>query len=183
MNIAARKRARKEERRMRDREQSEGLRKVAAARKAYEAFHQLPSESCTLEQVSSSSAGIEGWAALAHRVDSQGRWKKEATTIDILTRIPAIGAYSAGVLRPVSKAAAADSDGWEMLEITVDSGACDTVLPSGMLASIQTQSTPASRAMEEYEVANGCVIVNEGEKQCLMMTAASTRCPRASCSK
>ena len=61
-----------------------------------------------------------------------------------------------------------------MLEITVDSGACDTVLPSSMLASIQTVSTAASRAMEEYEVANGHVIINEGEKRCLMMTPGST---------
>ena len=61
-----------------------------------------------------------------------------------------------------------------MLEITVDSGACDTVLPSGMLASIQTMSTAASRAMEEYEVANGGVIINEGEKRCLMWTPGST---------
>ena len=66
------------------------------------------------------------------------------------------------------------SEEWFEIEMTADSGACDTVLPSGMLASIQTQSTPASRAMEEYEVAYGHVIVNEGEKQCLMMTAGST---------
>jgi hypothetical protein len=94
--------------------------------------------------------------------------------INILTKIPKSGNYSAGVLCPVSRSAPATEDGWEMLEITVDSGACDTVLPTGMLASVKTESTPASRNMEEYEVANGGVIINEGEKRCLMLTPGST---------
>jgi hypothetical protein len=94
--------------------------------------------------------------------------------LNILTKIPKSGSYTGGVLCPISKTAPASEDGWEMLEITVDSGACDTVLPTGMLASIQTMSTAASRAMEEYEVANGGVIINEGEKRCLMWTPGST---------
>ena len=65
-------------------------------------------------------------------------------------------------------------DGWELLEITVDSGACDTVLPTGMLSSIKTESTEASRNLEEYEVANGHTIINEGQKRCMMMTPGST---------
>ena len=51
--------------------------------------------------------------------------------------------------------------------------ACDTVLPSNMLASITTESTEASRNMEMYEVANGHEIVNEGQKRCMMMTPGS----------
>ena len=60
-----------------------------------------------------------------------------------------------------------------MIEITVDSGACDTVLPSKMLPSVPTDSAEASEDCEEYEVANGHSIVNEGEKRCVMMTPGS----------
>ena len=62
---------------------------------------------------------------------------------------------------------------WERIEITVDSGACDTVLPSRMLSSIRTESTEASRRGDEYEVANGHSIPNYGQKRCVMMTSGS----------
>ena len=42
-----------------------------------------------------------------------------------------------------------------------------------MLSSIRTESTEASRAGEEYEVANGHAILNEGQKPCIMMTPGS----------
>ena len=77
MNIADRKRAKKAKRRAEDWERSEELRRNEMAQRAYEAFHQLPGGSCTLEQVRSSAAGIEGWAASAQRM----------TTIDILTKV------------------------------------------------------------------------------------------------
>ena len=64
-------------------------------------------------------------------------------------------------------------DGWEEIEITVESGACDTVLPSRMLPGIKLEETEASRRGEEYQVANGHSIFNEGEKRCVMMTRGS----------
>ena len=67
-----------------------------------------------------------------------------------------------------------NESGWELIEITVDSGACDTVLPPKMLSSIRIESTEASRAGEEYEVANGHAILNEGAKRCIMMTPGSS---------
>ena len=42
-----------------------------------------------------------------------------------------------------------------------------------MLASISLESTEASRNGEEYEVANGHAIINEGQKRCMMMTPGS----------
>ena len=39
-------------------------------------------------------------------------------------------------------------DGWELIEICVDSGACDTVLPSRMLQGVKLEQTEASRAGE-----------------------------------
>ena len=54
----------------------------------------------------------------------------------------------------------------------VDSGAWDTVLPSKMLSSIKTDVTGEAFG-EEYEVANGHSIWNEGLKRCVMMTPGS----------
>ena len=73
----------------------------------------------------------------------------------------------------ISGVAPTGPSGWEVIEITLDSGACDTVLPSAMLSSIKTESTAASRNGEEYEVANGNFILNEDQKRCLMMTPDS----------
>ena len=84
-----------------------------------------------------------------------------------LTRADAPGGIS--IIAPKD-----NESGWELIEITVDSGACDTVLPSRMLSSIRTESTEASRAGEEYEVANGHAILNEGQKRCIMMTPGSS---------
>ena len=67
----------------------------------------------------------------------------------------------------------APASGWEIIEITVDLGACDTVIPSSMLSSIKTESTPASRSCQEYEVADGHTIVNEGQKRGAIMTPGS----------
>ena len=38
----------------------------------------------------------------------------------------------------------------------------------------RTESTEASRADEEYEVASGRTILNEGQKRCIMMTPGSS---------
>ena len=84
--------------------------------------------------------------------------------VDILTKATSSGRLE---ISTVSQA------GWECIEITIDSGACDTVLPSAMLPSIATEQTNASRAGEEYEVANGQNILNEGQKRCIMMTPGS----------
>ena len=95
-------------------------------------------------------AGTGEWIEIAHRYP---------TRIDQPT---------ISVVRPPSQ------DGWEEIEITVDSGACDTVLPSRMLPGVKLEETEASRRGEEYEVANGHSIFNEGEKRCIMMTRGSS---------
>jgi hypothetical protein len=176
MCIADRKRAKKAAMRTKNHACPEEKRVQEGARQAYELFHMLPTGSSTIDQVRSSSSGIPGWFDSWENLWRPARKTTDTPTglINILTRIPKIGeTYSAGVLCPISKPMPATEDGWEMLEITVDSGAGDTVLPSGMLSSIQTMSTVASRAMEEYEFANGGVISKDGEKRCLMMTPGS----------
>ena len=57
--------------------------------------------------------------------------------------------------------------------MTVDSGACVTVMPRTMCESISIIQNRLSRANVEYEVANGAHIPNLGERQCEMMTVGS----------
>ena len=60
---------------------------------------------------------------------------------------------------------------WHELEITVDSGACDTVMPEEMCKGIRVEESPASREGVVYEAAGGDTeIPNLGQRKCWMMT-------------
>ena len=59
------------------------------------------------------------------------------------------------------------------VEVTVDSGACETVMPSAMCTGIPIHRSSCSHGAE-YEVANGETIPNQGERRCHMMTLGST---------
>ena len=63
---------------------------------------------------------------------------------------------------------------WQEIEITVDSGACDTVMPTSLSPQILLLESAASRSGLEYEVANGQGLPNVGEKKCIMMTENSS---------
>ena len=63
--------------------------------------------------------------------------------------------------------------GWREIEVTVDSGACDPVMPLSMCQEIRLHESEAQRNKKEYEVANGETIPNEGERHCLMMTSGA----------
>ena len=54
---------------------------------------------------------------------------------------------------------------WEEIELSVDSGATESVVPDSMLISVPTQPGQGSRRGVQYEVANGDRIANEGEKR------------------
>ena len=54
----------------------------------------------------------------------------------------------------------------EKMTLTVNSGASDTVIPPHMLAWLETQHT--EKVGTEYEVANGEVVHNLGERRCMM---------------
>ena len=64
-------------------------------------------------------------------------------------------------------------DEWVQITVTVDSGACVTVMPSGICLGIPIVDNDLSRAGVEYEVANGESIPNLGERQCQVMTVGS----------
>lgn len=60
--------------------------------------------------------------------------------------------------------------GWQEIEVTVDSRACDTLMPLSLWSDIPRHESEQQRSGLEYEVANGACIRNEGERRCLMMT-------------
>ena len=59
------------------------------------------------------------------------------------------------------------------MKVTVDSGSCDTVMPTAECQGIPIDESDLSKRGEEYEVANGESIPNLGERRCLMMTQGS----------
>ena len=64
-------------------------------------------------------------------------------------------------------------DEWVLLEVTVDSGACVTVMPSGLCPGISIIDNDLSKNGVEYEVANGESIGNMCERRCQVMTVGS----------
>jgi len=69
-----------------------------------------------------------------------------------------------------------DPNEWTEIEITVDSGACVTVMPRSLCEGISILQNRLSREGVEYEVANGAHIPNLGERRCEMMTIGSSVC-------
>ena len=65
-------------------------------------------------------------------------------------------------------------DEWIEIEITVDSGACVTVMPRSLCPGISILQNRLSREGVEYEVANGAHIPNVGERRCELMTSGSS---------
>ena len=59
---------------------------------------------------------------------------------------------------------------WEEIELAVDSGATESVVPNSMSESIKTVAGPASKRGVMYEVASGHQIPNECEKKFTAMT-------------
>ena len=55
-------------------------------------------------------------------------------------------------------------DGWEAIELAVDSGATETVVSEDLISSAELKEGPAARRGVEYDVANGIRIPNLGEK-------------------
>ena len=65
--------------------------------------------------------------------------------------------------------------GWREIEVTADSGACETVMPTSQCEDIRIEASEGSRKNKHYEVANGQAIRNVGERRMVMMTEGSSR--------
>ena len=61
----------------------------------------------------------------------------------------------------------AEEGEWIEVELCANTGACDTVIPRKLRASIPIQPSLQSQCME-YEVADGHTILNLGERRCMM---------------
>ena len=59
---------------------------------------------------------------------------------------------------------------WTCIDVIVDSGACETVMPRSMCSHISILPSAQSRAGVEYEVASGLCIPNLGERHCEVYT-------------
>ena len=66
------------------------------------------------------------------------------------------------------------SEEWYEVELTADTGACDTVIPKDMAPSIPIVPSLQSQRGMEYEIANGDSIPNLGEKRCELCTEGSS---------
>ena len=60
-----------------------------------------------------------------------------------------------------------------MIDVTVDSGACVTVMPAGLCQGITIVENDLCKNGVEYEVANGESIENPEERRCEVMTIGS----------
>ena len=69
-------------------------------------------------------------------------------------------------------------DEWTQVDVTVDSGACVSVMPVGICEGIDVMENELSRNGAEYEVANGATIPNLGERRCEVMTVGSLQAKR-----
>ena len=79
---------------------------------------------------------------------------------------------------PTISAVIPSPEEWVAIEVTVDSGACVTVMPAGMCMGISIFDNALSKAGVEYEVANGESIPNLGERRCEVMTPGSPTAKR-----
>ena len=98
-------------------------------------------------------------------------WRKRKTAESkskIIGRLSPLE-YANGALSPVSST----ENGWIEMEVTVDSGACDTVMPLSMCEGIDVLPSLASLRGMKYEVANGQLIPNLGERRLEMLTPGS----------
>ena len=98
--------------------------------------------------------------------------------IDIRAKKPDSGLnifdYAADTKAMLSSAATASGDDdWIEIELTADTGACDTVMPRGMAQHIPIQPSAQSLSSMMYEVADGNEIPNLGERRCVMWTEGS----------
>ena len=79
------------------------------------------------------------------------------------------------MLSSAGPAGSAGEDEWIEIELTADTGACDTVIPRKLCPGIPIRPSLQSLRGMEYEVADGRPLPNLGERRCLMWTENATQ--------
>ena len=126
---------------------------------AYAAFqtehNRPPPGGCAIEQVRASSEGIDGWPDFAE------------TLLRVNDRtMPYASVSLCGLWAKQALSVASELPQWERVILTVDSGASDTVLPPSVARNVPLLHS--NKVGIEYEVANGGVVTNLGEKRAEM---------------
>ena len=76
-----------------------------------------------------------------------------------------IGLSILGVVEPCAVMAVEQVEDWEVIEMAVDSGAGETVIGEEMLNSVDIVEGEAHKKGVLYEVADGTLLPNKGEKR------------------
>ena len=80
--------------------------------------------------------------------------------------------FLCGLWSMKATSAVADHPEWERIMLTVDSGASETVVPPDVASCLPLIHT--SQVGTEYELANGGVVVNLGERRADIITKLGT---------
>jgi len=86
------------------------------------------------------------------------RWRK--------LRQDELGGFTGIIDETVPQAICAASEEWELLELTVDSGAAETICPASAAKGIPTEPGEKFRMGASYTCASGKPLPNLGEKRC-----------------
>ena len=70
-----------------------------------------------------------------------------------------------GIVVPQGLNVVSEAPEWEEIEMAVDSGASESVVNEGMLNGVETLEGPDKKRGVQYEVADGTLIPNLGEKK------------------
>ena len=130
-----------------------------------ELLRSLQDQSTPPESGSSNSAAASLIAATS---TPKNRWRKTGVGAAHLSPLD----YTAE--SKASLCSAAPGSEWIQVELTADTGACDTVMPRTMCSGIPIMPSMQSIRELKYEVANGQDIPNLGERRCLMWTESGT---------
>ena len=100
--------------------------------------------------------------------DSKSKWSTNTGITGSLCPLD-YTAESKACLSPLGEA-----EEWIEIELTADSGACDTVIPKTMCPGIPIVPSQQSLFGLKYEVANGAALKNLGERRCQIWTEGAT---------
>jgi len=80
-----------------------------------------------------------------------------------------------GIVAPQGLNAVSEAPEWEEIEMAVDSGASESVVNEGQLNGVETLEGPDMKRGIKYEVADGTLIPNLGEKKYEAVSDAGVR--------